>query len=240
MSVLLEVSLGEAIDKLTILDIKKDKIKDERLIDIMKEYDYLYKQLEDVCNKYEFYYKALRDVNLKIWELQDELRNDRLEQHIFLERIEVIFNYNDSRFLIKKKINNLGDSTFKEQKGYPKRILCIDLCNITQNNIILINPCIRYYSFFYDNIFIKICDEFSNVIVNMFNDDKCISITNDLPDCDHDYVNIINKTKNIISHSFFKGKNVNNEVDNLELKCIYDNLCLCYEDVKKYEHVSKK
>ena len=56
MSVKLDVSLGEAIDKLTILDIKKDKINDIRKIDVENEFEYLFTELKTYVANYKYYY----------------------------------------------------------------------------------------------------------------------------------------------------------------------------------------
>ena len=63
--IILPVSIGEALDKLTILDIKMCKIKDNRKHDVKKEYDILLNTLNFFINKYDFYYKILKNVKLK-------------------------------------------------------------------------------------------------------------------------------------------------------------------------------
>ena len=60
----LPVSLGEGIDKLTILDIKLDKIKDDRKRNVQMEYDLLYGKLKEFIIKYENLYKTMKHVNL--------------------------------------------------------------------------------------------------------------------------------------------------------------------------------
>ena len=67
----LPVSLGEALDKLTILDIKLQKIQDQRRQDVQKEYDLLDTTLISYRQKYAYYYKLLKEINLEIWDLQD-------------------------------------------------------------------------------------------------------------------------------------------------------------------------
>ena len=56
----LPVSIGEALDKLTILDIKLEKIKDNKKIDVQKEYDILYNKLKIYIEKFDFYYIILK------------------------------------------------------------------------------------------------------------------------------------------------------------------------------------
>jgi hypothetical protein len=152
MSIKLEISLGEAIDKLTILDIKRDKILDNRKNDVENEFDYLLTELNMYVTKYQYYYKILKKTNLEIWDLQDTLRGDGCNKDDFYGICDEILNLNDSRYLIKKKLNELSNSQLKEQKGYKLRGLNIVFgCNTDANIIDILNGAIRYYSFFYDN-----------------------------------------------------------------------------------------
>ena len=114
----LPVSLGEALDKLTILDIKLEKIKDNRRLDVQKEYDILYNKLKLNIQNYDFYYKILKQVNLDIWEMQDDFRYNNGDKNKLCLKI---IDENDRRFRIKKKINDIANSSLKEQKGYKPR-----------------------------------------------------------------------------------------------------------------------
>ena len=73
----LPVSLGEALDKLTILDIKCEKINDNRLNDVTKEYQILYDKLETYINNFNYHYNILKQINLDIWEMQDNFRYNK-------------------------------------------------------------------------------------------------------------------------------------------------------------------
>ena len=90
MSVIdLPVSLGEALDKLTILDIKREKIKDDRLKDVEHEYNLLYEKLKEHINTNNYYYSILKKINLNIWEMQDDFRyNNNNKNHLCLAIIE--------------------------------------------------------------------------------------------------------------------------------------------------------
>ena len=72
----LPVSLGEAIDKLTILEIKLENIKDCRKLEVKNEYDILYNQLYNIIEKYKSYYNLMKEINLDIWYLMDKLRDE--------------------------------------------------------------------------------------------------------------------------------------------------------------------
>lgn len=113
----LPVSIGEALDKLTILDIKVEKIQDPKKKDYCRqEYDLLYGELQPYIERNTFYFKLLRDVNLEIWNIQDTVRENPDPQ-----KCVDILNKNDMRFRIKDVINRSLQSTIREQKGYPMR-----------------------------------------------------------------------------------------------------------------------
>ncbi len=123
--IIIEVSVGELLDKISILEIKQEKIKDpEKLRFIKDEYSILKNQLKNIIklsDKLDELYKSLKEVNLKLWVIED---NKRLcekkkkfdEKFIKLSR-EVHF-LNDDRAKIKLEINNLTNSKIKEIKEY--------------------------------------------------------------------------------------------------------------------------
>lgn len=150
----LPVSLGEAIDKLTILDIKIDKIKDHRKIDVQTEYDLLYEKLKEFIIKYNDLYQSMKKVNLLIWDMMDILRDgNNVSGEEYLKICKECVEYNDIRFRVKNKINFLSNSSLKEQKSYKVTRLLININNENENSEDFIRP-IKYYSFFYDEIII--------------------------------------------------------------------------------------
>ena len=120
-----EISSGELLDKISILEIKLKKIKDkENLKEINKEYAIL-KQSQNLniklTNELKDLFDELKKVNLNLWDIEDKLRiceknNDFGEKFIELAR-KVYFN-NDSRAKIKSEINKLPGSNIKEIKQY--------------------------------------------------------------------------------------------------------------------------
>ena len=113
----LDTSYGEALDKLSILQIKLENINDERKNDVQIEYDILYKQLNDIFNHdINYFYYILKTINNNIWILQDKYRSseDVDERNKLCDEI---IKENDRRFRVKSKINNYLNSTIKEQKG---------------------------------------------------------------------------------------------------------------------------
>ena len=120
-----EISSGELLDKISILEIKLKKIKDkENLKEINKEYAIL-KQSQNLniklTNELKDLFDELKKVNLNLWDIEDKLRiceknKDFGEKFIELAR-GVYFN-NDSRAKIKSEINELSGSNIKEIKQY--------------------------------------------------------------------------------------------------------------------------
>ena len=103
--IVLEVSLGEALDKLTILDIKCDKIKDERKIDCQKEYDLLYSELKDYVKEFSYHYRILKKINLTIWNLQDNIHKDTnltaTYGKVLTEKQSILTHYQFTSYLFK-------------------------------------------------------------------------------------------------------------------------------------------
>ena len=120
----IEVSTGEIVDKLSIIQIKKNNIKDnEKLININKEYDYLYKIVfEDLKITKEDFYKLIW-INEKLWKIEDDLRikeNKKEFDEEFIELARSVYYTNDERANIKKDINIKYKSDFVEEKSYNK------------------------------------------------------------------------------------------------------------------------
>ncbi len=123
--ILVEVSVGELLDKISILDIKKDKINDLSKLKFIKyEYDILKKEYDNKVKNDEKLielYTKLKQINSKLWVIEDEKRlceknSDFGENFIKLSR-DVHF-LNDDRAKIKLEINNYTGSKIKEIKEY--------------------------------------------------------------------------------------------------------------------------
>ena len=123
--ILVEVSIGELLDKISILEIKQEKIKDvENLKFINNELSILKDQLNKNVNsddKLKNLYQSLKDINSKLWVIEDDKRQceknkDFGEKFIRLSR-DVHF-LNDDRAKIKLEINNHTGSKIKEIKEY--------------------------------------------------------------------------------------------------------------------------
>ena len=123
--ILVEVSVGELLDKISILEIKKDKIKDpENLKFIDDEHTILKGQLDQNVNsddRLNNLFKSLKEINAKLWIIEDDKRkceknSDFTENFIKLSR-DIHF-LNDNRAKIKLEINNHTGSKIKEIKEY--------------------------------------------------------------------------------------------------------------------------
>lgn len=168
----LPVSLGEALDKLTILDIKLDKIKDNRLEDVKKEYFLLFETLKMYIENSKFYYDMLKQVNLDIWEMQDDFRSNKGDNvSLCLKIIE----YNDSRFRIKKKINDIVNSSLKEQKGYNLKKAFV-LTHLGLGDNITSIGMIRYLSTLYDEVLVVCKNNNKENVELLYSDDLSIKI----------------------------------------------------------------
>ena len=129
--IMISVSYGELVDKLTILQIKKEKIKSKRLlIDVKKEYENLnekYKGLYVIIKHekkvdLEPLYDELYEINKKLWKIEDAIREKERNNtfdHTFVNLARKVYHINDERFRVKSKINALG-SDIKEVKSYKK------------------------------------------------------------------------------------------------------------------------
>jgi hypothetical protein len=149
----LPVSIGEAIDKLTILDIKMNKIKDDRRLDVKKEYDLLYDVLEAFVNKYSDLYHTMKRVNVLIWDMMDLLRDGSLSEDEYLRICKECIEFNDIRFRVKNKINYVSNSGLREQKSYRINRIVIDIADSIIDTTEFILP-VKYFSFIYDEILI--------------------------------------------------------------------------------------
>lgn len=123
--ILAEISAGELIDKITILEIKKFKITDkEKLVEIEKELISLNSTMKKFIpdeSKIINYKNELKEINIKLWEIEDgkresEKNNDFGEKFITLARN--VYKLNDERAKLKLNINNSLGSNIKEVKSY--------------------------------------------------------------------------------------------------------------------------
>ena len=125
--IIVEVSIGELLDKVSILEIKQEKIKNtEKLKFINNEHSVLKDQLDKNVKsdeKLDKLYQSLKKINSKLWLIEDEKRLCEKEKDFgekFIKLSRDVHFLNDDRAKIKLEINNHTDSKIKEIKEYTK------------------------------------------------------------------------------------------------------------------------
>ena len=123
--IIVEVSIGELLDKISILEIKQGKIKDpEKLKFINNEHSILKDQLEKNVksdDKLNTLYQSLKEINAKLWVIEDDKRQCEKDKNFgekFVKLSRDVHFLNDDRAKIKLEINNYTESTIKEIKEY--------------------------------------------------------------------------------------------------------------------------
>jgi DNA repair ATPase RecN len=123
--ILTEISAGELFDKITILEIKKNKISNkQKLNDVERELQSLNKTVKKYIpdqSKISKYINDLKEINLKLWDIEDGKRAAEKNKDFgekFIELARNVYKFNDKRAEIKLSINNSLGSNIKEVKSY--------------------------------------------------------------------------------------------------------------------------
>ena len=123
--IVIEVSIGELLDKISILEIKQEKIKNpEKLKFINNEHSILKKQLENNIksdNKLDNLFQSLKEINANLWVIEDDKRQCEKDKDFgekFVKLSRDVHFLNDNRAKIKLEINNYTGSAIKEIKEY--------------------------------------------------------------------------------------------------------------------------
>lgn len=118
----IEVSIGEIVDKLSILQIKTEMIKDEeKLVNVKKEYDYLYDIVFNEMKIEQSDFFDMVSINKELWNIEDDIRDkerDKKFDDVFIKLARAVYVTNDKRAEVKKNINLKYGSTFVEEKSY--------------------------------------------------------------------------------------------------------------------------
>ncbi len=119
------ISFGELIDKITILEIKSERIKDEaKLVNVNKELELLEQTWADspqAVSDIAAQRKALKEVNEELWEIEDKIRlkeADGAFDQEFIELARAVYITNDKRAAVKREINAMLGATIQEEKSY--------------------------------------------------------------------------------------------------------------------------
>ena len=123
--ILSEISAGEVLDKISILEIKLEKIKDKAsLEEINKEYKIL-KEVQnsslEMTDKLKTLFKEIKEINLNLWNIEDKLRiceKNKDFGQTFIELARSVYFNNDKRSKIKSEINKILESNIREIKQY--------------------------------------------------------------------------------------------------------------------------
>jgi hypothetical protein len=120
----IEVSNGEIIDKLTIIQIKLERIKDKsKLVNLQKEYDELIKISSSIISTDDELYKSLYLINCELWDIEDHIRDLERNKDFgddFVSTARAVYFKNDKRSEIKREINIKTSSGLIEEKSYEK------------------------------------------------------------------------------------------------------------------------
>ena len=118
----IEVSIGEIVDKLSIVDIKIRKITDvDKLVNIEKEYLYLHEIVFDDLNVNTDVYNQLLIINEELWDIEGKIRIKEKNKEFddeFIDLARSVYVTNDIRYEIKKVVNLKYNSNFREEKSY--------------------------------------------------------------------------------------------------------------------------
>jgi hypothetical protein len=118
------VSVGELIDKITILLIKSEKIKDtSKLLNVKRELTELKTKLQSILitEQIQNIQRDLLSVNQELWEVEDDLRLLEKQNNFgseFIEKARSVYKLNDKRFSLKKQLNIITSSIIVEEKSY--------------------------------------------------------------------------------------------------------------------------
>lgn len=118
----IEVSIGEIVDKISILEIKVNEVKGDKYLNVLKELEYLKEQINtempdfDWTDMYKLYH-----INKRLWDIEDEIRVKESKREFdddFVDLARSVYYVNDERAEVKKEINLKYNSMFVEEKSY--------------------------------------------------------------------------------------------------------------------------
>lgn len=168
-------SYGEALDRLTILQLKLDYIQDKRREDVQVEFNDLFELVKDLIQKDKFHYEKLLEVNRIMWNIQDKLHEGKTqnkeEEYILMKQLAV---ENQRRFRLKRTINqNLG-SKHREQKGYKGKRAFI-LSHLGMGDHFFMNGAIRYLATYFDEVCVVVKHQYEKNLQQLFKDEPSVS-----------------------------------------------------------------
>lgn len=201
MEISLPVSVGEALDKYSILVLKSKYIKDvEKILEINREIEKLDLKLKNLLETYKYQYNCLLKINEEIWLDQDKFRIEKdTEKYELCKKIIVD---NDRRFRVKNKLNILTCSDIKEQKSYPKKRAFI-FHHLGMGDMFTMNGAVRLISTYYDKTTVVCKDMYKISVKQMYSDDPSIDF----------YIVKSDQEERVISRNLEKLKEISNNSD---------------------------
>ncbi len=123
--ILSEISPGELLDKISILEIKLEKVKDKNSLEEIKKEHKILKEIQtssvDITGKIRDLFQSVKNVNIKLWNIEDKLRicekNKNFDKN-FIELARGVYFANDERAKLKNEINEILKSDIREIKQY--------------------------------------------------------------------------------------------------------------------------
>ncbi len=120
----IEVSNGEIVDKLTIIEIKLKHIQDpEKRKNLLAEYKVLNEAVAQIIDKNHEYYQELLKINQELWNIEDHIRDLERAKDFgedFIQTARSVYFTNDRRSQVKRQINEMTGSNLVEEKSYEK------------------------------------------------------------------------------------------------------------------------
>jgi hypothetical protein len=168
-------SIGEALDRLTILQLKLQFIQDKRRDDVQREYADLFELVKDFIAKDPYHYEKLLLVNKIMWEIQDILHEgkarDKDHEYDLMKELAV---QNQRRFRIKRTLNeNLG-SKHREQKGYKGKKLFL-LPHLGMGDQLFLNGAVRFFATYYDEVCLVIKKATLENVKTLYKDEPSVT-----------------------------------------------------------------
>ena len=199
MSVCLPTSIGEAIDKLTILDLKLERISDaSRKADVQLEHDNLLNnsELNNFIQTHADLYTTMKKANAIIWDMMDVLRDGAIHvsSEEYLKTCRDCIEYNDIRFRIKNRINQASNSKLKEQKSYKTTVFKLAILGLHESHAPMVQSILQkplnYYKILYDDVQTTDDETDANVILNLNDFSHVMSNDQCLKQCIYDALKV--------------------------------------------------
>jgi hypothetical protein len=169
-------SYGEALDRLTILELKLEFIEDsKRKADVQQEYNDLWDLVKELVQKDQFHYNKLLEVNRIMWVIQDTLHEGKAhnkdQEYDLMKQLAV---ENQRRFRIKRTINETLGSKHREQKGYKGKCAFV-LSHLGMGDHFFMNGAVRWLASHYDEVCVVVKEQYEKNLKALYSDEPAVS-----------------------------------------------------------------